>query len=277
MAVPNIPFYLSQANQEFLGTPTGNASVTMNTAGVAVPGNVSQLAGLSAMPPSTSQITLGREQNVIGYDPGGLYNTNTPMLGSALDGFKYGNGVWVTALAQDLTNLMPELKVSLSNGFNGTVLIEDVEGLWACTIEFTGGWTATATLPVAASWTGMAGTTRAINITITGTADNDATVHTLTCGASGNDVGFISGTMGNFTPPFQTAYELLTGLTTNSSDGTSTVRWDPYLYGACTFIDMESGVPIKFVCDADAVRTVGAVMPWSNGSVRTINILYNPG
>lgn len=44
-AVPNVPFYMSQANQEFLGTPVGNISTSMYGAGVPVPGLVSALGG----------------------------------------------------------------------------------------------------------------------------------------------------------------------------------------------------------------------------------------
>lgn len=80
MTVPNIPFYLSQANQEFLGTPVGYASVTMSTAGVAVPGLVSQLAGLSAGPVPTAVLSLyvGKsafdyEYQVSGYGYGTYY------------------------------------------------------------------------------------------------------------------------------------------------------------------------------------------------------------
>ena len=43
MAVPNVPFWLSQANTEFAGN--GWASNIMSKAGLAVPGWASSLAG----------------------------------------------------------------------------------------------------------------------------------------------------------------------------------------------------------------------------------------
>lgn len=46
MAVPNVPFWLSQANTEFAGN--GWASNIMSKAGLAVPGWASSLAGKSA-------------------------------------------------------------------------------------------------------------------------------------------------------------------------------------------------------------------------------------
>ena len=47
MAVPNVPFWLSQANTEFAGN--GWASNIMGKAGVAVPGWCSQLAGMASL------------------------------------------------------------------------------------------------------------------------------------------------------------------------------------------------------------------------------------
>ena len=47
MAVPNVPFYLSQANTEF--SANGWASNIMGKAGVAVPGWCSQLAGMASL------------------------------------------------------------------------------------------------------------------------------------------------------------------------------------------------------------------------------------
>ena len=47
MAVPNAPFWLSQANTEFAGN--GWASNIMGKAGVAVPGWCSQLAGMASL------------------------------------------------------------------------------------------------------------------------------------------------------------------------------------------------------------------------------------
>ena len=46
MAVPNVPFWLSQANTEFAGN--GWASNIMSNAGLAIPGMASSLAGKSA-------------------------------------------------------------------------------------------------------------------------------------------------------------------------------------------------------------------------------------
>lgn len=59
MAVPNAPFWLSQANTEFQAN--GWASNIMGKAGVAVPGWCSQLAGRSAV-------------SVIGTPPGTVHN-----------------------------------------------------------------------------------------------------------------------------------------------------------------------------------------------------------
>lgn len=47
MAVPNVPFYLSQANTEFAGNGWG--SNILSKAGVAVPGWCSQLAGMASL------------------------------------------------------------------------------------------------------------------------------------------------------------------------------------------------------------------------------------
>lgn len=47
MAVPNVPFWLSQANTEFQAN--GWASNIMGGAGVAVPGWCSQLAGMASL------------------------------------------------------------------------------------------------------------------------------------------------------------------------------------------------------------------------------------
>lgn len=54
-AVPDVPFYMSEALQEFMGAATGNISEAMLAAEVAVPGLVSQLGGLSA---STGAFTI---------------------------------------------------------------------------------------------------------------------------------------------------------------------------------------------------------------------------
>lgn len=50
MAVPNAPFWLSQANTEF--SANGWGSNILSKAGVAVPGWCSQLAGMSAFTPN---------------------------------------------------------------------------------------------------------------------------------------------------------------------------------------------------------------------------------
>lgn len=47
-AVPPLPFKMSQANQEFLGTTAGWSSATLSAAGLSIPGYVSRLAGKSA-------------------------------------------------------------------------------------------------------------------------------------------------------------------------------------------------------------------------------------
>lgn len=60
MAVPNVPFWLSQANTEFQAN--GRASNIMWKAGVAVPGWCSQLAGKSAFVP-TNTLTVGVSVN----------------------------------------------------------------------------------------------------------------------------------------------------------------------------------------------------------------------
>lgn len=60
MAVPNVPFWLSQANTEFQAN--GWASNIMWKAGVAVPGWCSQLAGRSAFTP-TNTMTVGVSPN----------------------------------------------------------------------------------------------------------------------------------------------------------------------------------------------------------------------
>ena len=58
MAVPNVPFWLSQANTEFAGN--GWASNIMSKAGLAVPGWASSLAGKSAV--------------IVGNPPGTIHN-----------------------------------------------------------------------------------------------------------------------------------------------------------------------------------------------------------
>lgn len=129
MAVPNIPFYLSQANQEFLGTPTGNASVTMNTAGVAVPGLVSQLAGLSS---GVAKYTL-----TVGYASGSEdYNYYLPWQAYGYNDGSFnhassGTGIAFGAMAPLILNI-PESLVTQSvtiNSFDGNLL--DWSGDWA--------------------------------------------------------------------------------------------------------------------------------------------------
>lgn len=72
-AVPNVPFYLSQANQEFLGAPVGSASATMGAAGVTVPGYVSALGGLSSAPPVAIVTPPPSSVLASGYGPASLY------------------------------------------------------------------------------------------------------------------------------------------------------------------------------------------------------------
>lgn len=75
MAVPNVPFWLSQANTEFQAN--GWASNIMGKAGVPVPGWCSQLAGKSAYTP-THTITIAHWSGIL---------TGVPMWGcSILDG-----------------------------------------------------------------------------------------------------------------------------------------------------------------------------------------------
>lgn len=57
-AVPDVPFYMSDALQEFMGAATGNISEAMLAAEVAVPGLVSQLGGMSASI-ATHTVTVG--------------------------------------------------------------------------------------------------------------------------------------------------------------------------------------------------------------------------
>lgn len=64
MAVPNVPFYMSQANQEFLGTPVGYISATMGAAGVSIPGLVSQLAGKSAITGAPYILTVSKSTDL---------------------------------------------------------------------------------------------------------------------------------------------------------------------------------------------------------------------
>ena len=58
MAVPNVPFWLSQANTEFAGN--GWASNILSKAGIPAPRNLSALAGKSAQFNSISLSTLAR-------------------------------------------------------------------------------------------------------------------------------------------------------------------------------------------------------------------------
>lgn len=66
-AVPAVPFYMSQANQEFLGTTVGNISASMYAAGVPVPGYVSALAGKAS---STHTVTVGFASGAEDYEYG---------------------------------------------------------------------------------------------------------------------------------------------------------------------------------------------------------------
>ena len=77
MAVPNVPFWLSQANTEFAGN--GWASNIMSKAGLAVPGWASSLAGKSAV-------------TVVGSPPGTIHNADIRSYGSV---FNNGNTIFV--------------------------------------------------------------------------------------------------------------------------------------------------------------------------------------
>lgn len=60
--VPNIPFWMSQANTEATGVGTGWISNSMSIAGKAVPGWVSQMGGWSAWTP-THTFTIAEQGN----------------------------------------------------------------------------------------------------------------------------------------------------------------------------------------------------------------------
>lgn len=89
MAVPNVPFYMSQANQEFLGTPVGNISDTMRAAGVPIPGNVSSLGGKSS---STHSLTVGYISGTENYEYGIPYHYYGFTDGSVYYDYDYSPG-----------------------------------------------------------------------------------------------------------------------------------------------------------------------------------------
>ena len=79
MAVPNVPFYLSQANTEFKAN--GWASNIMGKANVPVPGWCSQLAGKSS---ASHQFTIGRSGNGfwLGYGDGSSVSWSDQVHGN---------------------------------------------------------------------------------------------------------------------------------------------------------------------------------------------------
>lgn len=99
-SIPQIPFYMSQANQEFLGTPVGSISATMTAAsaiGVTIPGLVSQFAGKSNIEGTLHILTLGKhpDQEYVGF------SRNTPSYGY-LNPAEIGGGGYAEDLYESL-------------------------------------------------------------------------------------------------------------------------------------------------------------------------------
>lgn len=109
MAVPNVPFWLSQANTEFQAN--GWASNIMGKAGVAVPGWCSQLAGRSAV-------------TVIGTPPGTVHTVKRASCFSIYNGaantvLQHNNGGTVQTI--NLTSgLATHVRFTLQSGGNAT-------------------------------------------------------------------------------------------------------------------------------------------------------------
>ena len=120
MAVPNGPFWLSQANTEFQAN--GWASNIMGKAGVAVPGWCSQLAGRSAFTPTnTMTVRANADGNQWGWNPVAAtpYGAFSPVTtGSVTWSYFYvGTRITLSATAR----ITGTFKVTLATGASVTI------------------------------------------------------------------------------------------------------------------------------------------------------------